>query len=270
MKIPSLRPLIVIKLGGAALTNKKRICAPRLTVIDSAARQIAAIHNRKSVFIIHGAGSFGHIPVKRFGLSQGFKKSSQLRGLSETKLRLLEWEVLLNRKFFEHGIQTVPFIPSNYILARNGRIVSCNVKPIETWIRLGCVPSTGGDIVPDLATGFSVVSGDQLAVYMAIKLHASMLIFATDVDGIFDCNPKHNQNARLIEKLTLSETHQVAANMTPDVTDVTGGMKSKLDEASNAARSGISVYFVSLLKGRRLQELAMDHKRVRCSVIMPS
>jgi len=263
------KPLIVIKLGGAALTNKKRIYTPRTDAINSAARQLAALYRRNSIFIVHGAGSYGHLPVIRFGLSKGFQNARQLNSLSKIKLRLLEWEILLDRKLLEYRIPILPFIPSDLLLARNGRIVSCNTNSIAAWMRLGCVPSTGGDIVPDLSMGFSIVSGDQLAVYMARSLHASMLIFATDVDGIFDSDPKQNQKARLIRRLRLSTVRKVTASIGADATDVTGGMKGKLEEARKAVSDGIPVFFVNLLKGKRLQELASGRKRIICSEIVP-
>ena len=262
------KPLIVIKLGGAALTDKGRIYAPRSEVIRSAARQVAAIQSRFSVFIVHGAGSYGHIPVKQFGLFRGFQNASQLRGLSEAKLRLLEWELTLGRVFRQYKVPVVPFIPADYLIARNGRIHSCNTKGIEEWMRLGCVPSTGGDIVPDISTGFSIVSGDQLAVYMAISLHASKLVFATDVDGIFDSNPKQNKVARLIRRVHAADVRKIRVNASPNVTDVTGGMKGKLQEASRAASSGIPVFFVNLTKGNRLRDLVLGRRSTICSEVV--
>ena len=262
-----LKPLVVIKLGGAALTDKTRIYTPRVRIIHSAARQIATIRKTHSVLIVHGAGSYGHIPVKRFGLVDGFHNSAQLKGLSATKFRLLQWEVKLNRIFLQHEIPVVPFQPSSYTIARNGRIRSCEIDPIKATIRLGCIPSMGGDIVSDAATGFSIVSGDQLAAYMAVALKASMLVFATDVDGIFNVNPKTQKHAHLIEKLYASNMSGTTTGLSPNITDVTGGMRGKLVEAATAASKGISVFFVNLLKANRLRDLILG-KRVICSEIV--
>ena len=262
------KPLIVVKLGGAALTDKKRIYTANKDAIDSAASQIAAIHRRNSILLVHGAGSFGHLPAIRFGLSKGFQGARQLDGLARAKMKLLEWEFLLDRKLLEYHIPVLPFLPSDYLLARDGRIVSCDVRPIRAWMRLGCVPSTGGDIVPDVSMGFSIVSGDQLAVHMARILHASILIFATDVDGVFDSDPKKNQKARLIRKLHGSRVRKIAVGTGEEGTDVTRGMKGKLEEATIAAADGIQVFFVNLLKGKRLQALASGNKRVICSEIL--
>jgi isopentenyl phosphate kinase len=262
------KPLVVIKLGGAALTDKTRIYTPRVRIIHSAARQIATIRKTRSVLLLHGAGSYGHIPVKRFDLVKGFHNSAQLKGLSETKFRLLQWESKLNRIFLQHEIPIVPFQPSCYTIARRGRIFSCEIDSIKAMIRLGCTPSIGGDIVSDVSTGFSIISGDQLAAYMAIALKARMLVFATDVDGIFNVNPKTQKRAQLIEKLDASSIRRITTTgVSQNITDVTGGMKGKLEEAATAASNGIPVFFVNLLKGNRLQDLILG-KRVICSEVV--
>ena len=262
------KPLVVIKLGGAALTDKRKIYTPRTKVVRSAARQIAAVRSRFTVVIVHGAGSYGHLPVKQFGLSKGFRNTRQLKGLSETKSRLLEWELMLSEIFMQYKIPVISFAPSDYVIARNGRIDTCNLSPIKKWMRLGCVPSTGGDIVPDVSTGFSIVSGDQLAAHIAIMLGASKLIFATDVDGVFDSDPNQNRSALLIRLVKARNVKRVTARVRPGITDVTGGMASKIEEAAKAASEGITVFFVNLVKGNRLRDIMLGNKLVVCSELV--
>jgi isopentenyl phosphate kinase len=177
---------------------------------------------------------------------------------------------MLNEVFRQYMIPIIPFTPSDYMIARNGRIDTCNLSPIKEWMRLGCVPSTGGDIVPDLSTGFSIVSGDQLAVYIAISLGASKLIFATDVDGVFDSDPNQNRGARLIRLVHARNVQKIAARVRPDITDVTGGMEGKVEEAAKAAFEGIPVFFVNLIKGNRLRDIVLGHKSVVCSELVIS
>lgn len=264
------RPLIVIKLGGSAITDKTRIYTPRVHEITRAAKQVAAVSKRFSLILIHGAGSYGHIPVRKFGLAHGFKDSKQLKGLTATKSRLLEWEMIFDRILLKHQVPLVPFVASSLILARDGRIFSAELEPLKHWLRLGCVPSVGGDIIPDLETGFSILSGDQLASYLAVKLEAKKLIFATDVDGIFDSDPKLNPKAALITNLTPSSASRLASKAVGKTApDVTGGMGGKMKEAAVAASAGIAVYLVNLTKDERLQRAAFG-QRVLCSSILPA
>ncbi len=93
------KPLIVIKLGGSALTDKTRIYTPRKTVIRRAAKQVAYLARKFSIVLVHGAGSYGHIPAKKWDLASGFKHKSQLAGLSATKSKLLEWEGIIGEAF---------------------------------------------------------------------------------------------------------------------------------------------------------------------------
>jgi isopentenyl phosphate kinase len=263
------KSLIVVKLGGSALTDKERICTPRIREIRRAAKQIAALSRRYSLVLVHGAGSYGHIPVKKWRLESGFTSRSQLRGLAATKSRLLEWEMILDQIFLKARIPLIPLPASDFVVGRNGRIASADLRPLRNWLRMDCVPSTGGDIVTDLNRGFSVVSGDQLAAYLAVKLRASRLVFGTDVDGIFDANPRLDPQARILRELTTSSALRVARRARVSTApDVTGGMAGKIVEAVAAASKGIPVYFINLTKNDRLVKVVFGEE-VLCSKILP-
>lgn len=264
------KPLIVIKLGGSALTDKTRIYTPRKTAIKRAARQIAALTRKFSIVLVHGAGSYGHIPVKKWNLDSRFTNRRQLAGLSATKSKLLEWEIILVETLRKHGTPIVPLLASDFVVTNLGRIKSADLRPLKRWLSLGCVPSMGGDIVTDLRNGFAILSGDQLAAYLAIKLEASQLIFGTDVDGIFDSNPKLNRSARLLPALTVRRAMELRKKARISIApDVTGGMAGKIGEAVGVASRGIPVYFVNLAKGERLKSVALN-RRTQHSRIIPS
>jgi isopentenyl phosphate kinase len=261
------KTLIVIKLGGSALTDKQRIYTPRKPVISRAAKQIADLASKFSLVLVHGAGSYGHIPVKQWNLASGFSNRKQLTGLAMTKSKLLEWEMILVDALIKHGVPVIPLVASDFVVCKNGRIESADLRPFTKWLNLGCVPSIGGDIVTDLRKGFAVLSGDQLAAYLTIKLGASRLIFATDVDGIFDSNPKLNRHARLLPTLTVAGASKLGRNARVSTApDVTGGMAGKIREAVTVASRGIPVYFVNLAKGERLKSIALNrsvpHSRI--------
>lgn len=264
------KPLLVIKLGGSAVTDRSHIYTPRIIVLAQAAKQVAEIAKKRSVVLVHGAGSYGHIPVTEYGLARGFKSAKQLRGLTVTKSKLLEWEAIFDQVFVEHRVPVAPCVASDFIVAKRGRIISVQLNSLKGWLRLGCVPTMGGDIVPDAETGFSIVSGDQLAACIATKLKASKLIFGTDVDGIFNANPKLDRKAALLRELTPSDARRLAKDaMTTTYPDVTGGMGGKMREAAAAASRGVDVYFVNLTKGTRLLKAAFG-QRVLCSRIRAS
>jgi len=56
--------LVIIKLGGAAITRKQTFETLNDDVLDLCASHIAQLHaNRVRLVIVHGAGSFGHHQV---------------------------------------------------------------------------------------------------------------------------------------------------------------------------------------------------------------
>jgi isopentenyl phosphate kinase len=257
------RPLVVIKLGGSALTDKRRIYTPRMAAIHSAARQIADIRKQCSVVLVHGAGSYGHIPVREYRLQSGFKSRKQLKGLTWTKFKLLEWEALLDEIFLDHSVPVIPFLASDFVITKKGRIVSAAIEPLREWLRLGSVPITGGDIVPDVRDGFSILSGDQIAAFLAVKLRAKRLIYTMDVDGVFNADPSRHRKAKLVETLTLASAIRLASKVTQGrAPDVTGGIAGKIRESLAAARHRIPVYFVNLAKDDRLRRAALGDEVV--------
>ena len=263
------KPLIVIKLGGSALTDKTRIYTPRIPIVHSAAGQVAEIRKACSVVLIHGAGSYGHIPVRKYGLQKGWKSPRQLGGLSSTKLKLLEWENLLDEILLEHGVPVMPFLASDFFVTDKGRIVSAWLKPLASWLRLGCVPITGGDIVPDCRTGFSILSGDQIAAFIAIRLKATRLIYALDVDGVFNANPTLSAKAQLLETLTASSAARLVSRaITGTTPDVTGGIAGKISESLSATHHHIPVCFVNLTKGGRLRKAALGQQVTSSRLIL--
>jgi len=257
------KDLVVIKLGGSALTDKTRIYTPRLSAIHRAAEQLSIIQEKVQLVLVHGAGSFGHMPVKRYGLEEGYTSHGQITGLTTTKFKLLEWEKILDTILLKHGVHIVPFLASDFIETEAGRIRRADLDSLSKWLRLGCVPTVGGDIVPDSKRGFAILSGDQLAAYLAIKFKATRLVFAVDVDGVFDSDPKLNREARLLSVMTPTTARRYVAKATTGATsDVTGGMAGKITEGVVAARCGIPTYFVNLTKSSRLQRAALGQSTV--------
>jgi isopentenyl phosphate kinase len=259
------KPLVVIKLGGAAITDKKNIYAPRISVIEIIAKQLLAIDENFSIIIVHGAGSYGHIPVKKYGLTRGFTNPKQIAGLIQTKSKLLELEKTLNQILCEHGLPVISMLASDCITTREGRIKACDLESFKRWLDLGCIPMIGGDIVPDRANGFAIVSGDQIAVYLSVRLGASKLIFGTDVGGVFDLNP-NLKAAKLLPMVHVSSVARVSRT-NQDVTDVTGGMSGKLTESITALRNNVPVFIVTLLEHNRLLDVTYGRKTV-CSEIV--
>ena len=90
----------------------------------------------------------------------------------------------------------------------------------------------------------SFSDNDKLASIVASKLDADMLVMVSDIDGLYDKNPKENPDAKLIktvDKIT-PEIEQMASGAT---SGGRGGMITKLTAAKVATSSGVIAKIVN-------------------------
>lgn len=257
---------VIIKLGGSVITDKKRPFKANHAAIRRIARELAK--RKERLLILNGAGSFGHIPVKQHGLDDGFARR-KIESFAKTKLQLLRLQEILVSALSDYAIPVVPFAPSSFMVARSGRLSRVEISPLRAFLDLGLVPLFGGDLVPDLEQGWRVVSADQMASWIAPRIGASMIVYGTDVDGVYSADPKTSRDAELIERIPCRDVRSVARSaLGSRMPDVTTGMQGKLLEAEKAAKRGIEVVIMNLRKPQNLHPI-LDGKRGRWTRIIP-
>jgi isopentenyl phosphate kinase len=148
------------------------------------------------------------------------------------------------------------------------RILKYCFDPVKGYLSLGMVPLLGGDMLYDTAMGFSVGSGDQLAVLLARELGARRLIFAMDVSGIYTANPKSDPKASIIEEVNLNEFDKVLERISAaGSADASGAIKGKLAsivQAKDLVGAGLEVTLLSMMKEGSLLDL-LRKKTVTCT-----
>ncbi len=83
-----------------------------------------------------------------------------------------------------------------------------------------------------------VGDNDTLASLIAPMVNADLLVLFSDIDGLYDKNPKLHADARLIREVDRID-EKVLQMVGGSVTDVgTGGMETKIDAAISCMRSG--------------------------------
>jgi len=86
---------------------------------------------------------------------------------------------------------------------------------------------------------------DRLSAMIANAVDADLLILLGDIEGIFTSDPKFNKDAKLIN--SIEEINDEIINISGDTSDDigSGGMKSKIEAASLATKSGTKVVIAS-------------------------
>ncbi|NIU83572.1 MAG: hypothetical protein GWN64_08900, partial [Candidatus Thorarchaeota archaeon] len=206
--------------------------------------------------------SYGHPLAKKYNLTDGYEDKNQLKGFIETHQAMLKLNTIITKTLNEEGILTIAIAPNNFLITSNNEIKEINTKVLSRYVEMDIIPVLYGDPVLDHMKGFTILSGDQLAVVLAKKLRAKRIVFGADVDGVFTSDPKIDKDSKLIKVLNVNDFEEKISVKGALSTDVTGGMLSKIREASEAVKAGIEVILVNANKEKRVEK-ALTGKDVK-------
>ena len=226
--------LVFLKLGGSLITDKNRESTPRPEIIRRVAQEVhQALDTRPDLQLIlgHGSGSFGHFVGRRYGTRQGIRDESSWRGYAETGAAAARLNRIVTDAFLAAGVPVLSVQPSASARCRNGVLLSLDIYPIKTALAHGLVPLVYGDVALDEVRGCTIISTEQIFVWLARQLHPQRIILAGVVDGVFDRDPLQYAAAQLIPQITPATFPQVEGQLAGSHgVDVTGGMLSKVQE----------------------------------------
>jgi isopentenyl phosphate kinase len=263
--------IIVLKLGGSAITFKEKPLKARIRNIRRLAREIAKA-DIQNLLIIHGGGSFGHPLAKEYDIINGYQSASQLIGFAKTHEAMIALNKIIVDALISNNIPAVGIPPSSCVLTENGRITAIEERPLLKMLELGITPVFFGDTVIDTKKGFTILSGDQLTSLFALKLKAEKIVIGVDVDGIHTSDPKIDASSKLIPKITLKQigdvekTFRTQTKSETRIPDVTGSMRGKINELIPTVKEGIKIYIVNATKPWRLYK-ALKNEKVRGTII---
>jgi glutamate 5-kinase len=101
-----------------------------------------------------------------------------------------------------------------------------------------------------------VGDNDNLAAHTAIAVQADCLIICTDVDGLFDADPRKALHAKLIKEVAVIDEGVMALAGGAGSSLGTGGMITKLQAAQKCTRSGIETLLLNGTKSSSFDMLA--------------
>ncbi len=247
------KKLTILKLGGSLLTDKSTPYKIREGIIDLVASELSMCINLgliESLVLVHGVGSFGHPPVIEYKLYKGFQNTDQLINLSKTQRIVSKLRLMIVDSFIKAGIPINLMYPSSMLIGNKGIISHSLIDALKGFLSLGMVPLLGGDMIYDETIGFSVCGGDLLAVFLARELGANLLIFVSDVNGVYDKDPKKFSNASIIKEIEIDELEKLTQEGEENnKNDITGQMKGKLStifSIKDLIEKGLKVAILSM------------------------
>lgn len=222
---------IVVKLGSNVITAVNSL---NLEVIESISAQISRLMDGGMEVILVSSGSMAaglrkmqmekrpeELPsrqaisaIGQSGLMNAYEKSF---GRYDKKIAqiLLTAEDLNNR--------------TRYLNARN------TINTLMEWKVVPIINENDTIMVEEIKLG----DNDNLSAMITLLMDADFLFILTDIDGLYDRDPRQHSEARLIEKVTAFEDkiEQYASGIPGTLG--TGGMLSKIHAAQKVTSAGI-------------------------------
>ncbi|SFM84876.1 glutamate 5-kinase [Methanolobus profundi] len=224
---------IVIKIGTSSInTEDGRL---NRQFMENMAAQVAKLHEMGKKVILVSSGAIGigidildfdtrpkEIPVRQACAAVGQGVLMQEWGNSFAKHNLKVAQILLTYESFSNRL--------TYLNLRNS---------ISTLLSYGVIPiinENDSTCVNEIEATFG--DNDKLSAMVASKMEADLLIILSDIDGLYDKNPKRNDDATLLSLIEEITPEVESYGGSPTSMKGVGGMRTKIEAAKICNMSG--------------------------------
>jgi len=227
---------IVVKIGTSSISTEDGNLNHRL--MDDMASQVATLHAQGKQVILVSSGAIGigidilgldcrprEIPIRQACAAVGQSVLMQEWSNSFARHNLKVAQILLTYESFSNRL--------TYLNLRNS---------ISTLLSYGVIPIINENdtvCVNEIEATFG--DNDKLSAMVASKTEADLLIILSDIDGLYDKNPKRNHDAQMIsviEEIT-PEVESYGGN--PTSMKGVGGMRTKIKAAKICHMAGCNM-----------------------------
>ena len=245
--------LILIKLGGSLITDKRKSFIVRLGIIRQLCGEIheARKYETLNLVIGHGGGSFPHVPAKKYKTQEGLVGKDSIRGIAEVQDAASKLNRIVVEEFLRAGEDAISFSPSSFLTTENGKIKKAFLDSLLHGLELGMLPVVYGDVTFDTNKGCNILSTEEILNFLALKLKSSYksvrIIYCGTTDGVYD---EKGKTVKVLTPLKFKKIKSVLGKS--DGIDVTGGMIHKVKKALWIAGKSIPTVIIN---GTRKNEL---------------
>ena len=149
-------------------------------------------------------------------------------GFAEVWYRASQLNRYVIEALHDANIPAMAIQPSASIVSKNGVIEKWELSPLEFALNAGMVPVIYGDMAFDSVKGGAVLSTETLMFFLAHRLKPKRILLAGLEAAVWADFPARQQK---VEKVTPSSYKELENKVGGSHgVDVTGGMKSKVEE----------------------------------------
>lgn len=230
---------IVIKVGTSTLTHR----TGRLNIrrVEGLVKNLADLQNAGHEIILVSSGAIG-LGMAKLGLRDKPKDTPSKQCCAA--VGQCELMYLYDNLFSNYSINVAQMLLTKYILLEDRRQNVQNA--LETIIAHGVIPIVNeNDTVAIDELELEVGENDSLAATVAEIAKADLLIIMSDIEGLYDSDPRKNPDAKLIPVVEKIDDNIRELAGGAGTTLGTGGMITKINAAEIAVRNGIDMIIIN-------------------------
>ncbi len=227
---------LVVKIGSSLLIDGRG--EPRLDWIQGVAGRLAG---RAGPVVVVSSGAIG-LGRQALGIPGRPKSLSEAQACAAVgQVRLAQ---LWAQSWSSHGRIAAQVLLTLDDLEQRGRYLNAR-NTLETLLERGVVPIVNEN--DTVATGeIRFGDNDRLGARVAQLVGAELLVLLSDVDGLFEADPRVSPEAELLREVSeITLDIEARAGQAGDTGFGTGGMVSKLAAARIATAAGCPVLLTS-------------------------
>ncbi len=225
---------IVVKVGTSSLTYENG--KVNLRFLDHLARQISDMKHRGMEVILVSSGAIGvGLPVLGFQKKPDFLPYKQAAAAVGQGLLMNMYE----RFFHDYGYTVAQLLFTKGDAVNSKRYLHMR-GTLNALLELGAIPVVNeNDAVA--ADEIKIGDNDTLSAIVASIAEADLLIILSDIQGLYDKDPKAHADAALIHEIPTFSRELFAIAGGAGTARGTGGMYTKVQAAEICVHSGIDM-----------------------------
>lgn len=242
---------VVVKVGTSTLTYENGKL--NLRRIERLCKVLSDLENSGREMVLVTSGAIG-VGVGKLGLPerpQETEKKQAVAAVGQCEL------MFIYDKFFGEYNRVVAqvLLTGDDIANERNRVNTENT--FHELIHMGIIPvvNENDTVAVDELVGNQIGDNDTLSAIVARLVQADLLIILTDIDGLYDKNPRSDSDAKRIPYVPeVTEEVRALAGGTGSNRG-TGGMRTKVEAAATVNAAGISCCVMSGAIPEKLYDL---------------
>ncbi len=228
---------IVVKIGSQILSSSRGIEEARLNALVS---DLAALHSegKEIVVVSSGAVAAGMTQLGRTERPQSIPEKQALAAVGQIRLM-----ALYERAFAKFDKSIAQVLLTHEDLANRQRYL--NAKHTFQMLLASSIISIVNENDTVAVDEMKFGDNDHLSALVATLLEADLLVILSDVEGVYDRDPRLNSDAVLIPLIQDIKDMKYQVIGSSRSVFGTGGMATKIGAAEEAAAAGITTVITS-------------------------